>query len=480
MLSPPAPMKKQLITISLLAINFLPAAFCQQSQPITVNAYLHGKEGIALNYINPRNTEQGLLIKNYTVYDTLITQVINSDADLEMMTRIWRNGHGIKRSFLARRGETINLKVVNNQMVEISGKNIFPQDYLSYRDDFYRKPMKPFSAYTPAEVAEYYADCERIFTANTGQIDSLAKTGSLSAADKAFFTRFNQVDYYERKLWPLFDSQHEFNTVILPYLKNDISAVKTLVKTFKDYRTPELSTLAGNLISYELMQNKINDVDITAVVDFTLSLGYGDLGRNDLLKRIKKYPDKNSPHIVKALNRLATDIYPGQLADINATLLALGQQNKNIDHPESIKLVKADGTFTNLAQLYNKHRGNILLVDFWASWCVPCRLQMPIVKKLKEKYKGKNIRFVSVSMDLDNAKSQWLAALKQDGNFTDLDEYRLVNPKQSEFTKFYQINSIPRYMVVGADSKMVADDFLHAADQQFESKLISLITKPIK
>ena len=74
----------------------------------------------------------------------------------------------------------------------------------------------------------------------------------------------------------------------------------------------------------------------------------------------------------------------------------------------------------------NQYRNSILYVDFWASWCAPCRKQIPEISKLHEKYKDKNFKILSVS--LDKSKEKWLLALKKEkmqwDNVIDRNEFK--------------------------------------------------------
>ena len=58
------------------------------------------------------------------------------------------------------------------------------------------------------------------------------------------------------------------------------------------------------------------------------------------------------------------------------------------------------------------HRGKVVLVDFWASWCGPCRRENPNVVKMYNKYKEKGFDILSVS--LDKNKDRWLGAIEKD------------------------------------------------------------------
>ena len=97
-------------------------------------------------------------------------------------------------------------------------------------------------------------------------------------------------------------------------------------------------------------------------------------------------------------------------------------------------------------------RGKILLVDFWASWCGPCRRENPHVVKLYNKYKGKGFEILGVS--LDNKKDRWLNAIEQDKlewpHVSDLKGW------SNEAAKLYNVTSIPQTILLDREGKIIA------------------------
>ena len=107
-----------------------------------------------------------------------------------------------------------------------------------------------------------------------------------------------------------------------------------------------------------------------------------------------------------------------------------------------------DGTLMKLSDL----RGNIVLLDFWASWCKPCRRENPHVVKLYEKYKDKGFTVMSVS--LDKAKANWLAAIEQDNLSW---PYHVSDLKfwSSKAAKLYGVSGIPFTVLIDKEGKII-------------------------
>lgn len=127
----------------------------------------------------------------------------------------------------------------------------------------------------------------------------------------------------------------------------------------------------------------------------------------------------------------------------------------------------ADTTGQNLA--LSSLRGKYLLIDFWASWCGPCRRENPNVVKAYNKYKDKNFAILGVS--LDNSKEKWLEAIKTDGlawtQVSDLQGW------ENAAAQLYNIRSIPSNVLLDPDGKIIArnlfeKDLMNKLDEIFK------------
>lgn len=99
-----------------------------------------------------------------------------------------------------------------------------------------------------------------------------------------------------------------------------------------------------------------------------------------------------------------------------------------------------DNILTKLSQF----EGNIILLEFWASWCIPCREQNPKLNKTYEKYKNKGFEIVGVSLDFK--KQNWLKAIKQDKlEWIHLSE---LNGHDNLASLIYEINEIPNNILI--------------------------------
>jgi peroxiredoxin len=99
-------------------------------------------------------------------------------------------------------------------------------------------------------------------------------------------------------------------------------------------------------------------------------------------------------------------------------------------------------------------KGKYVLVDFWASWCKPCRMENPNVVNAYNQYKNKNFTVLGVS--LDQAKPNWLQAIQADNlTWTHVSDLQYWN---NAVAQLYHIQSIPANMLIDPSGKIIARD----------------------
>ena len=187
---------------------------------------------------------------------------------------------------------------------------------------------------------------------------------------------------------------------------------------------------------------------------------YLSILKNVLNAFVIKYPE--SPITIS---------FKKQMFQIEKAYNEYKNQGKNNSSPlignvaPDISLPNPDGKMMRLSDL----KGKVVLLDFWASWCGPCRAENPNVVKLYNKYSTKGFSVFSVS--LDNDVQAWKRAIKSDGltwttHVSDLKEW------QTPLIKQYQFDAIPYTVLLDKSGKIVATNL---RGEELEQKIISLL-----
>jgi len=102
------------------------------------------------------------------------------------------------------------------------------------------------------------------------------------------------------------------------------------------------------------------------------------------------------------------------------------------------------------------YKGKYVYIDVWATWCGPCKAEIPSLKAKEAKYHDSNIEFVSISIDTKNAYEAWRKMIKD----KELGGSQLIadNAWQSDFVQNYKIQGIPRFILIDPEGKIVSAD----------------------
>lgn len=118
-------------------------------------------------------------------------------------------------------------------------------------------------------------------------------------------------------------------------------------------------------------------------------------------------------------------------------------------------------------------KGKVVLVDVWATWCGPCRAQIPHLKKLEEEMHGTDVVFLGVSVDEEKNKQKWLDFLEKE----ELKGVQLFANGWSKIAKDYKINGIPRFMVFDKQGNIVSVDAPRPSSPELKQMLEAELRK---
>lgn len=117
-------------------------------------------------------------------------------------------------------------------------------------------------------------------------------------------------------------------------------------------------------------------------------------------------------------------------------------------------------------------KGKYVYVDVWATWCGPCKTEIPFLKEIEKAYQGKNIEFVSISVDEAKSHDKWFQMVAE----KELGGIQLFSDKnwKSDFILAYKINSIPRFLLIDPQGNIVSPDAPRPSSKELKPLFDSL------
>jgi thiol-disulfide isomerase/thioredoxin len=122
------------------------------------------------------------------------------------------------------------------------------------------------------------------------------------------------------------------------------------------------------------------------------------------------------------------------------------------------------GPGQSLAALLQQHKGQVVVLDLWASWCVPCREELPASAAMAKRYHDRGLRVLYLSLDREvPAWHKALAQLRGDR----ANHFRFTRPDQARFLQAFEVGDIPRYVVLDRTGAVRSPDALRPSDPRF-------------
>jgi peroxiredoxin len=271
-------------------------------------------------------------------------------------------------------------------------------------------------------------------------------------ASKITGTKSNEaLNEYNDGFNKLMDKRNDLNKRFGASMNSTDSIVKAKLSAeyeninheISNYPYTFLETNNDNYFSLSIVENilKTNPTDVEPVYKAFSNLD------NELKNSLS---GKNISNKINAL----------KIQNERLTMLNIGKEAPNFSAPNP------DGKQLSL----NEIKGKATIIDFWASWCGPCRRENPNVVKVYEKYHDKGLEIISVSLDKPGQKEKWLKAIEDDK----LTWHHVSNLQyfQDPVAQQYNIQSIPATYILDADGKIVAKSL---RGQALEDKIAEML-----
>ncbi|HLX91469.1 MAG TPA: S8 family serine peptidase [Puia sp.] len=182
--------------------------------------------------------------------------------------------------------------------------------------------------------------------------------------------------------------------------------------------------------------------------------------------------------MIKKDSALATQLYRDFLAAVTNTYYR-DQMRRVYDNYKLINIPGSpapDFTYTNVdgrKESLSDLRGKFVYIDVWATWCGPCKAEIPFLMKVEEKYDGKNIQFVSLSVDRQADTAKWRKYVIDNK----LTGHQVIADKDfsSDFVEKFNIVSIPRFLLIDPAGNVVEGDAQRPSDLELKRELDQLL-----
>ncbi|NJB82614.1 TlpA family protein disulfide reductase [Wenyingzhuangia aestuarii] len=179
---------------------------------------------------------------------------------------------------------------------------------------------------------------------------------------------------------------------------------------------------------------------------------------------------KDNPNIDPVVSKTEKEnltVFVENLKSQYNTINGVGASLQKGDASPTFNYENYKGGTTNLTDL----KGSYVYIDIWATWCPPCKAEIPFLKEVEEKFHKKNIKFVSISVDNPNAKNKWQDMIK-DQNMGGI---QLFANGDNSFMEAYQVTGIPRFILLDTEGNIVTANAPRPSDPNLTKILKELL-----
>jgi len=243
----------------------------------------------------------------------------------------------------------------------------------------------------------------------------------------------------ETELKEKLDTYKEKNTLLLEKLEDSV-----LLKKYLNGQSNFMPNIAFNYINGKTFKN--------------FYLGDDTISKSDLDEKIEVFKKEAIPFVEKYYplsNVKQREIYEGH---IETTVSSINSQYESIRYKKSLngqpcpKFLDYENYSGGVSSL-DDFKGQYVYIDLWATWCGPCKAEIPFLQKIEKQYHDKNIAFVSISLDRESDYKKWRKMVK-DKSLSGVQLFA----KNQDFARAVKATGIPRFLFVDPKGNFISAD----------------------
>ncbi|WET01734.1 TlpA disulfide reductase family protein [Flavobacterium sp. YJ01] len=254
--------------------------------------------------------------------------------------------------------------------------------------------------------------------------------------------------------------------------KDDRPAVIKTWQTDKKFTDPDLLKLQNgvSLMSNYFFYVTMNSGDAPKRLDLTEAITHiTDPALKDVYLRDAVATSRMK---IEEYEKIAPSIKPLMVSDASKAFLL---EYEKVLH-KSVGQKGLDFTYKDINDKpvsFSDFKGKFVYIDLWATWCGPCKAEIPHMKKIEEDYHGKNIVFVSLSLDKAKDAQKWKDYVTKE----QLKGIQLMADKDfgSDVAKNYDVNAIPRFLLFDTKGNIINADALRPSNPELRAQLDKLL-----
>lgn len=345
--------------------------------------------------------------------------------------------------FYLQGGEEVNMDLLENK-AELTGKNSKENETL-YRWEDYAANIRLKSVFFERTMSNYEDFFPEFETFLAGR-EELRK--SLKSGNEKFDALLQKLIDYETDYYAIMflftpRDKHPEPSMYPEYYKHIVSDKKFMDDDILSF--PNGIKMMNSYCDFSLKDNEEENFDYTNASiahlhtnrlkgEYIINRGFqGYKSYDQYLSGMEKYGDYLvTPSLKERAEAVGTKLYDTRPGGVAA----------DFTYPD------VNGKMVSLSDF----KGKVVLVDVWATWCGPCRGEIPHLKKLEEEMHGKDVVFLGVSVDEAKNKQKWLDFIEKEG----LKGVQVLANGWSKITKDYKITGIPRFMVFNRNGNIVS------------------------